>query len=387
VIQVWRVVLIPVRSILSVVAALIVLLMPTLSWAQRPPEVWKLSGKPRTVIGAPDEDSMPEFKSIAGGKYYPTSQMIVVVDGEGNTILVYDARSGKRVRSFGRTGRGPGEGMYFTLPSFFGDTIKASDPALKRISTWLFSGKYLNVRAIPLAGERNSWASYPLAGGSILLHWWERRPRTGQAEDSIYVYVAPSGLTPRFLAALYRTTEIGAGEGDYRVGLPVMLASSYLTVVSGDGFWISEGKDPVITRYRHDGTRTTQARLPFAPDRISKNDREIAEAMALAGFSEKSPARAMFKESLSKVEYPKLLPAIALLARSDDGGVWAARWPHPADTVRTWYVVGKDGRVRAQIDLPSTLEVLDAGENWVLISRRTAEGGNEVLLYDVVRGQ
>jgi hypothetical protein len=91
---------------------------------------------------------------------------------------------------------------------------------------------------------------------------------------------------------------------------------------------------------------------------------------------------------LRQMTFPARLPAFSGwggLASTADGGVWIARWAPPSAATRTWYVVSPSGTVRATIDLPRELNVLDAGDDYVVVSGKNKNDEMVVMVYAMTR--
>ncbi len=180
---------------------------------------------------------------------------------------------------------------------------------------------------------------------------------------------------PRFYWQQVFTIRTGKGT----TGYPAALAPRGRAVCASDGFWYTNGRDPRLERYSDRGEPLQRVDLPIQLEEVSSHEKQAYEATWVGGVP--ADARPRLRSALRQMPYPRFLPATTAMIRSRDGDVWVSASTSARDTLRTWYVVSPRGRVLARVDLAMHLELLDAGRDFVLASRRDTLGLERVELF------
>jgi len=97
-------------------------------------------------------------------------------------------------------------------------------------------------------------------------------------------------------------------------------------------------------------------------------------------------ARRRIEQSYASMPLTTFLPGTRDLVIDADDNLWVQHFPRAGQANVTWTVFGNDGRVRATIALPATLEVYEIGRDYVLGRYIDADAAvPEVRLYRLMR--
>jgi hypothetical protein len=379
------------RALLTTAFVSVLIACPTFLLGQSKIQTWRLGTKPTLELGAASEDSVPEFLSIEAVRYDAGRNTLVVVDRDVRKVSVFNAKTGSRIRTFGRKGKGPGELDYIAAVSFIGDTIAVADGNERRTTYWLTSGRLLRVQSShPPPGVLAS-TGIPLGGGDILFIGGTVCASEGRVVDSaMYVIADSAGGSVRNIGRLYRDelwNEVArAPDGKFRgcggFGVPHSAQSS--TLADARGVWYAEGRSGKLVRFSRDGKKLLEVQVPVEIKPVSATDK-AAHKRRMEEMYGGSPD--LLKRILARNEAAGSaanLPAVASLARSEDGGVWVSSSTHEGEATRTWFVVTATGKVVARIDVPADVEIKAASDRLAVGVRRDEMGGQRILLYEVM---
>jgi hypothetical protein len=212
------------------------------------------------------------------------SGRIHVLDGQANEIRVF-SRDGDFLRSFGRTGEGPGEFQRAAgiVVRSNGTTIVA-DPMLGRYTLFDSTGVVLSV-ASP---------------GILISSWYLVFPWPGTIDSLGHVYdftntsdglrllrfgieSSVSRVRDTIAVPALGSTELllKDGQGRVRASMPAPYATQMLTYVDPAGFlWLGDNREYRIVKRRFTGDTVQIIQRPFRPELITQADIDSAMAPA-----------------------------------------------------------------------------------------------------------
>lgn len=175
--------------------------LPSSALAQATPPVATLTPELRI-------DGTTENLSTINSVGVSPKGLVAILQPQDNKILFYNA-AGIRVGSFGRSGEGPGEFRNIGFPGWVGDTLRVSDPTLRR--TTYVSPEFKLVRSVPdrpaTTLPEAPVCEQRLANGSVRNPHCARTVR-GAAPDSSHLVVVsqsnPKSSTATFTVAVTR---------------------------------------------------------------------------------------------------------------------------------------------------------------------------------------
>lgn len=323
------------------------------------------------------EDPESGFSRISGVRV-DEDGLVYVLEGGAREVRVYDA-AGRRVRTIGGEGDGPGE---FRGPfglGVFGDTLWVADTQLRRITVFTKTGELLETIPAPSVmfevddgipgqlvavelrrdGTLGTTPFVPLRTDmpETTLHMpYVRLTREGEIVDTLHVFdqhfraarsVDVAGR-PFPVPEAAQSTPLNTSSGDawYVIERPVA------TSADGGMFTVTHIRDMADTVYRQQYRYTPDGFPPGAVDTVVR--RYAAQWSRLAGVD----AGAVEARLRQAMDVPAFQPPIARARASEDSVLWLARADRDEPTTR-WILIEPDGTPRAALELPR-----DATVHW-----------------------
>jgi hypothetical protein len=359
----------------------------------RPPEsqntnrvpTWQIAQAPTSTIRGGNPDSAGFVGRVDRAWYDPTSQRITIIDGKTTHIHVFDAKTGAHVMSFARQGKGPGEVDQFSSSTMFGDDLYSYDTQLGRMTHWK-AGKLVSVRSVPRYRETDFSSPFVLDGGRVMYMASEFGCMVpGRVTNMTELILADTlGANQKSLGKFASATtfnEVQKNGACSGFGIPLG-ANWFVTPVAG-GVWISEGVRPEVRHFSSSGDPSPPVKLPFRVAEVTSEDRQAYDSQMASYFPNdpKGLQRNMARVKLTG--YADSLPAVTGMVGTTDGGVWVEKGASTSASTRTWYVVSRQGSVKARVEIEKAWKVLDASDSHVLVSREDQNGDVSVSLFEI----
>ncbi len=313
---------------------------------------------------------------------------IVVADNVQGVVHLWDA-SGRRVRSVGRRGAGPGEFQLISwLGNCGGDSIFVWDFGLRRMTVLSSFGRILRQFTIPLRRTDGS-PPYRLAcskGGrlaALLLPEEQSAPRHGSVSARSHVRVVTLDSRGN------RQREWGQVLGDEYVldrngaMLPRPLGEATYIAMSDEHLFLGESRSDTVSvaALGNDQRRN----VPLGTESRPATQRHGEEAIrALVSFANDPDIRERMEQLLKEAPMPSQLPRYSGLHSDPEGNLWTVMTT-AGDSATRLLVHSSSGELLARLELPHFLQVFEVGSTYVLGRYAPAGRGVRVAAFRLHR--
>ena len=330
---------------------------------------------------------------------------VYAFEGQSAQLRVYDPE-GRRVRTIGRRGEGPGEFEDSPLFGVVGDTIWTYDMRLRRITLFDRAGTVLSTSRLEgLAVDLQQPGSIgyvmprevlPAGGflGELRLFTSRRRnsaePWPVQPTDTVPVPRVIFDAAGAVVDTIdwdsrpppddNRAETVMVGGTRYYIPVPRSADRSSMPVgvdrlrVSGPSSTTGAEDSFTVTRTRPGGDTVFHRRFSYQPqpyadvvlDRLAWRSARVPGGgiPIVNGVLMPRPARAdsaeAFRAIRAALDFPEYQPPVERVWVGEDGSIWLSREDDGGAT-RRWAVLQPDGRPRGQIELPNDSWIENAG--------------------------
>jgi len=340
------------------------------------PTAWIVTDYAELRIGASEAEPLV---AVTGAVSLPGGG-IAIADAGTARLDVFDER-GRRVRTMGREGRGPGE---FSHPSWIGlrgDTLRVWDMVEARLTLFDMAGRFIQTE--PPVTDLGSFprAAGQFADGSLLIlgtagEAW----RTGPFRDSLLlVRIHPADGSRDTLGRVPGDEQFGMRSADGRVTESTTLPFGRRTLVAAHGAraFVATGDTSAVLATADGRTWTTAARVPAARMRVTRQDIDDywARLITLGARSGTGPPEGM--------EYPTEYPPYVDLLTAPSGDLWVSLPSRPTGWSEgsRWLVFASDGALRGSVFVPGRARVLEVGPRSILVVETDADDRQLVSRY------
>jgi hypothetical protein len=351
---------------------------------------WQLATRPTLTIGDDSGDLNYMFQGVSQA-FQMDDGTIVVADRVASQVSLFDA-AGVFIRNLGGRGEGPGEFHFLQYVWARGDTIRASDGLLYRISVFDRGGNVLETTPVEVApGMGSATAVTHFADGTILV---SNAPSGG-------IYLGDGDVIEGGVWTLSRYSRGGRfmneisglrGSSRWEHGMSGLPPGVYLpfsvgipAYAAGDNhIYAGRGVEPSIGRWNHDGTLSHLIRWAVPERPVSEEDkRRFREANSVAPRYVDPPAWARY---LREVPFPERMPVYRRLLLDAERNLWAERFRTPWEDDPSWYVFNERGAWLGEVDVPPGLHVFEIGTDYVLGRYRDEFDVQSVVMIPLDRG-
>ncbi len=358
------------------------------SAAPRDPDL-RLADEPLVRVGIVDGPVEYIFGNVTGAVRLEDGG-IVVADEQSANLRRFDAR-GRHIWTSGRSGEGPGEyrGLRL-LRGCPGAPLTVRDWRLNRITELDLDGNVLATRSLTALGVNPYGDPACSPGGRLVfaprpddVFHYDETLAVGEHYRSSMTLMALRGDEVSTLrsgiAGAERTRHYAEGSGPRWWGRDLVFAAG------GAGVWYGTADDYELEHLDWTG-RVTRVTRWAGPDLAVTDDRVDAYREAwLARYDDAEARRNFERESWPDIRdgLPERFPAYEALIALPDGGVWVKSfvWREPREEL---HLLDASGTWLRRLTLPGGAAVLDAGPDWVLLSRRDELEVQSVALYALV---
>lgn len=342
------------------------------------PPAWTLADRATLRIGASEADALVFVTSAAslpdGG--------VAVADAGTKRIDLFDA-AGRRVRTLGREGRGPGEFAHPAWIGLRGDTLRVWDMVQARVTLFDTAGRLIrteppvtNLGSFPRVAGQFADGSLLLLGGSTKA--W----RTGPFRDSLLLVRAHIADGRRdTLGRVPGDEQFGSVSPDGRVSEtnPLPFGRHTLVAVQGDRVYLGTGDSSMIVSSADGRSWRRAAAVPGEPRRVTARDiDEYWARLLVQGAGSGSPG-----ERLEGIEYPEAYPPYADIRTTSGGDLWVLLPPRPSEwgVGSRWIAFAPDGMARGTVYVPGRTRILEVGDGWILVAEMGTDDQQLVARY------
>ncbi|WP_420128791.1 6-bladed beta-propeller [Longimicrobium sp.] len=340
---------------------------------------WTVVAPADLRIGASETGSDALVFPVAGERLAHGD--IAIADAGNHRVDVFDSK-GRKVRSIGREGRGPGE---FSSPSWLGvrgDTLLVWDIVQSRLTRFDTAGILIgtdppvtDLGSFPrVAGQRADGSLLTIA--SVSGEW-----RAGTYRDSLLIlWMWPDGRRDT-VATAPGDDQFGTRSQNGRVSETTTLPFGRRTVVAvhGQRVYLGTADSPVIVAASDGRTWDTVARVLTPPVPVTRQDiDEFWSRLVVTGSRSSAAAPA-------GIEYPRYFPPYTDLRVASGGDTWICLPSRPSEwsVSSRWLVFAPDGTLRGSVEIPGRNRVLQVGNGWILVAETDADDRQMVVKYSL----
>jgi hypothetical protein len=328
---------------------------------------WSVASTPAVSLGGDLAGKGEMFTVVYGATRLSDGNILVADDGNFGLRIV--SPSGALVKQFGRKGRGPGELAALYGMRRCGDSVFTVERLSQKISVFGLDGTFARTfRFAAPPGTTSPSRSRCNTSGDFLHMGWHIG---ADLKPGLYRTAVPfwlSGADPRVKAV------IGSMPGDEVQGIigervrgsgEALVGRRVITAIDRDRVYIGSGDGYEIGVFDFTGKRaSTIGKTNAPPVPVTKADANaiIAHRLSLVTDQER-PAH---QRQLETFEVAKTFPPYAALVVDSEGLLWVQDYPKPRSPATRWTVFTRDGLQRAELQLPTALEVYEIGADYIL---------------------
>jgi hypothetical protein len=338
---------------------------------------WWVDPDPFLSVGTFQGDSVYQLYQVQGATRLRDGRIVVANAGSGE-VRVFD-EDGRFLASHGRKGEGPGEFQRPALAGVLGsDTLIVVDADLRRISLLQPEPGFLeSVRLSDDAGG-GGFPQGVFADGKVVLgggFFWSSDSGvelgSGYSRRSTsYVILGLDGEVVTDLGEFpgseffMEVQNHGGGAVSMRARL-IPFGKYAMQAVGPRRFHYASGDAWEIHSFDSSGALQRIVRHSRAPSAVQAQDLEARIQEEIAELSDPSEAPEV-RASFDEMPVPGVMPAMAGLQADARGCLWVESYPRPGDETAHFDVLDPGGRLVGSVSLPSGLEVLEIGDDYVL---------------------
>jgi hypothetical protein len=251
-----------------------------------------------------------------------------------------------------------------------GDTLYLNDWGLRRTTLWSLDGRYLH--EVPSSDAARG--VLPQGRDAAGRFYYEIAPRPGPDGGGNHdsAAVLRSGADPVRLDTIARLapldiTEI-QGDAGRRFERRVFSGNDHWGVLPDGSLWVARVYDNRVDWRDPAGRWSRGEALPDRVLEVTRYDREL--------FLRKFPPE--LRATAEQLPFAAIKPPFEEALTSSSGEVWLEKSRAPADSVRRYHVVGRDGGLVREVHLPGTGRIIAVGGADALVSEPTRDGARLV---------
>jgi hypothetical protein len=314
---------------------------------------------------------------------------IVVANAAPPELRVFDA-NGRRVRTIGRKGAGPGE--YEDINDFSvrrGDSLVVLDRRQRRLTFLAPDGAVASTIGFspPFATPPYNVTINPLDDGTLLIGY-ALATTTRPSPQPVSVNL----IVGRYATTGARLDSLGAffmGENFLQAAPPNMGGFAFWDrafgrrgsiVSTGNAFIAGDASSMEVRRYSRTGALTEVHRVDIPRKPVTAADISRYRTAALAG---QTSQRDVAEKRVSEMPYPAHFPAYQRVIVDARGRIWLQEYQYPA-TGNRWIVLDATSRQARTVQLPSRFMPHEISATEVLGVWRDDDDVEHVRVYQLV---
>ncbi len=352
---------------------------------------WSIGAEPRVSIGSADGPETTQLYRVRGALRLPDGRIAVGNDGS-REIKIFGA-GGTHLKSVGGEGEGPGEFRSVMLAGRSVDSLVALDRRLRRVSLVHPDDGF--ARSFSLA---DPVAAYPLRGwffesGAVLIRdlpledsdifseGLQRAPIPFRSCDMSGALRADFGT---FAGAEQITVnrQTDAGLASYLLDVP--FGKSPQIAVAGDQLFVGAQEAFEIRVFESGGALKRIVRLERAPVPVADADLSAYIDAEVAGTADEAAALSR-RQDLERMPRVEFRPAHGAVHADAAGFLFVEDFRWPAGAAAVVNVFDPEGKLVGRFELPTGIQVLEIGSDYLLGLYRDALEIEYLHLYDLHR--
>ncbi|HEY0931353.1 MAG TPA: 6-bladed beta-propeller [Gemmatimonas sp.] len=332
----------------------------------------KVDAAPMTMIGQ-DQVDAADLQVITNATRLPDGHIVVGNRGD-HALFLFDAK-GAFVRRTARKGRGPGEVNGLSFLYRCGDRIYTHDTMGGRVQEFTLDLTYrraFRFAVDPFRTACNDRQQFVQMG-------WEsdKAMVDGPFRPTVDYLLAGADSLKGTLLGRFPGSERFANE-------PLPLGKQPRVAISSDRVFIALSDSLHVQVFDRTGKPLAPYRAAWTPVSSSDADWKAEMERDIAQFGE--ALRKPIEASYQKKARPKTLPATRDIIADALGNLWVQAFPRGGSAPVTWTVFDSKGAVTARISLPSSLDVVEIGRDYLLgLAHHPDNDFPEVRVYRVTR--
>ncbi len=349
---------------------------------------WRLSEQPTLQLGVVEGNPALEFRIVRNAVRLADNTIVVANTGSSE-LRAFD-ESGAPLWSTGRDGEGPGEFRNIGwLALVEPDTLIVYDRSLRRVSFFDLKGEFVHmIRLLSPGGALRPQAVGVLAGGHILVH--SVMLATPQLEPGVHrmpgkaLRFAPDGTLTDTLQDLAATQWVVTGTPPQTLLASLPFGRSSSLAVFRQHAYLADNARYEIVRYGPDGAVDGYVRVAGPLRDVGAEHIEHYREQELRRRTDANAHRRL-AEHYDEVPWPSTFPAFRDIRVDRIGNLWVRTYAPPQDSTTTFHVFGADGLFSATVMLPPRVDLLEAGDDYVLARWRDDLDVEYVRLYRLTK--
>lgn len=350
-----------------------------------------IAPEPSTAIETNEELGPLPFFRVGGATKLPSGE-IIVGDADALDVRVFDP-SGAFLRSFGGSGRGPGELTSIAGVAHWGDTIVVYDAGRATVMLFGVDGGSIGQRRVQ-AASRHIRDLHRFADGTWVARGFLRPgdalppvEGAGRRTARIVTLAVDGGevaTVGRFPDA-YTNSEVVERRGDltFVVDRPVAFTPRVTFVAGAAELFVGTAESYEILVLDQSGKLVRMIRRTEPIRKATRGERDAVADRAAQRASDSEAAREAREWILANAR--DVVPPYSRIMLDATGLLWVAEYPILYDAPTWWAVYDPHGGLLGDVRMPHLLDVLQIGRDFVLGVRRDDYGRESLYVYDLQR--
>ncbi|MDE2875455.1 MAG: hypothetical protein OXU69_04755 [Gemmatimonadota bacterium] len=370
--------------------------------------VWSLSAEPLVTIGERVAEDPYMFGGVEDALRLHTGEIVIVEEFDFE-FRVFGSDGGFR-RAFGGMGEGPGEFKAVSLQRLPHGGFAVADNELARVT--LFDDRANLVLTRPGAcrsGDARSFHDPPLCyfagltGDGTLFSYGARREGPSPRLELDAVVRRPGGMLFLALAADDTTVVIDSVPNAHRASITGVGRSgmpwdwSVEELFSPKGSWafgpglVAVGQSGRFEIRLRDSTGSLQRilRVDKRPEVVTRQHLDSVRAWVADPTTARSPAE-LALQYLDEIPEGGTIPFFSEMRFDNAGRLWVSDYVPPPRLVTRevwqWTIFGEDGLPLARAASGPSGDILELGQDYVLVRERDDMDAERVALYGIRQG-
>lgn len=339
-------------------------------------------------FGSADSEGPEQLFRVTDAKTLDSASFMIANAGTGE-IRVFDD-SGRYARSFGGTGKGPGEFTYLAGVYVIGDSIYGIDLGPRRINLFDLQGNLGRVMPLPESGG----VRWPAPIG--FLHDGRMLAINGQAFERGQLGVglvrppfeilesSPEATGALEVVTTFPGTQFWVAKKPEEVTTKQLLGPETIFAVGGSSFWLASSDAYRVWRYAPSGKVTTLLRVREGDPR-PPTQAEVQTSVEKRLSEFRPDMRKRMLREFDEMPLPERRPVIRQLVASKADELWVQRPGEDGSDSVQWDVFSNQNRLIGLVTAPAAFRITEVTSDQVIGVWRDAADIEFVRVYSLDR--